>query len=590
MKIKSLKTPSFRKKKDRDVDSDAPGSSSAESTPGGTALAGDGASKDDASGNSPPPAVTPITPPDSPIAQSARSEPSQPTQPNPLRLGSFNFENPQVEERDASRLSNTNFPSLYDEASDMVTLSNLIYSLAELRDLARNGVLNDPTRSLRILEMPLPLGTALSIIKSEGPLLREILSDGKHDATLSALESLLERQKQLALKAEMEDKLVPKEEEEEHKNDGMFGWMTSWDGCLAGGMSFDEVFCGKLSNVADGLAPVNPGAGASDGAIIYACSDLKSQEELVFGIGINPAEERITIVFRGSVTKTDFLADANISLARAPHPRDYAGQTTSEELGEAGIHKGFYDYLFSENGKPSKYVEIMKQLERLYAESPSRREYKIYVTGHSLGGALATLFGYYASCSTTLPVPITVVSVASPRVGNLSFAKSFVELESKGRLRHLRIVNHKDPVPLGPTFSSKRALTLSAMAFSPLGYLALKMGGLDASGEDEYYYHTGIKVKLYRDVSQVGTKRVDIKYSSESILASTSGKPAPSDKEELKDIEESNKRKEKGSSDLPMISYHYGSAYSDRIAIFESDLSGLTLNDIYKEKAHTAFA
>jgi len=438
MKIKSLKTPSFRKKKDT-ASSETPEHASPD-----TASAGDGAPKDDTSGNSSPPEVAPITPPESPIAQSATSDPSQPKQPRPLRLGSFDFENPEVDEGNA-RLSNMNFPSLHNEASDMVTLSNLIYSLAELRDLARNGVLNDPTRSLRILEMPLPLDTALSIIKSEGELLREILSDGKHDATLSALESLLENQKEMALKAEKESNLVPKEKEEEDKNDGMFGWLTNWDGCLAGGFSFDEVFCGNLSNVADGLAPVKPEAGASDGAIIYTCNDLKSQEELVYGIGINPAEERITIVFRGSVTKTDFLADANISLARAPHPRDYAGQTTSEELGEVGIHKGFYEYLFSESGKPSKYVEIMKQLERLYAESPSRRKYKIYVTGHSLGGALATLFGYYASCSATLPLPITVVSVASPRVGNLSFARSFVELESMGRLRHLRIANHKDP-------------------------------------------------------------------------------------------------------------------------------------------------
>jgi len=149
--------------------------------------------------------------------------------------------------------------------------------------------------------------------------------------------------------------------------------------------------------------------------------------------------------------------------------------------------------------------------------------------------------------------------------------------------------SHAPTVTLGPTFSSKRALTLSAKAFSPLGYLALKMGGLDASGEDETYYHTGIKVKLYRDVSHIGSQRVDIKYSSESILTSTSDKPAPSDKEDLMDIEESNKRKQAGGSDLPMISYHYGTAYSDRIAIVEPDLRGLTLNGIYKEKAQ-AFA
>ena len=127
----------------------------------------------------------------------------------------------------------------------------------------------------------------------------------------------------------------------------------------------------------------------------------------------------------------------------------------------------------------------MKHLERLVSNVPIRRTYKLYITGHSLGGALATLFGFYASCcgssgsggdtssSSVSSLPITIVSVASPRVGNIAFARAFVELESLGKLRHLRIANHKDPITLNPTVSAKRALALSVQSvgiFSAHGY------------------------------------------------------------------------------------------------------------------------
>lgn len=58
------------------------------------------------------------------------------------------------------------------------------------------------------------------------------------------------------------------------------------------------------------------------------------------------------------------------------------------------------------------------------------------------------------------------------------------------------------------------------------------------------------------------------------------------DKEDLEEIEQSNRRKKKEpSSELPMVTYHYGTAYSERMASVESDLKGLTLNNLYREKA-----
>lgn len=334
----------------------------------------------------------------------------------------------------------------------MLNLSNLIYTLAELRDLARNGVLNNPAQSMRILEMPLPLDTALKIISAEGELLREVLDDGKHEATMSALESLLERQKEsmAAAKEREAQKAADAEANKKHKKEdsGMFGWMTSWDGCLAGGFSFDELFCGDLSHVNDNVEAKSAATQQQEvqSSMLTAVGDLRNQDELVYAVGINPVEERITVVFRGSVTKTDFITDSKIAIVQAPDPRKFNG-TEGEELeyaGDVGIHQGFYEYLFREsNGKRSKYAEIMKHIARLLDENPARSNYKLYVTGHSLGGALSTLFGFYASSSTLLPLPVTVVSVASPRVGNVAFARTFAEMESQGKIRHLRIANYK---------------------------------------------------------------------------------------------------------------------------------------------------
>ena len=529
------------------------------------------------------PTASPSSPPGSPLSQSLNLR--------PLRLGSFNFDNPEsntsaVNGEAMPQTHRLTFPLLYHEADDMLNLSNLIYTLAELRDLARNGVLNNPVQSVRILEVPLPLDTALKIISSEGGLLREVLDDGKHEATLSALESLLARQdekrpaKDTADTADTADTKTHKTEDS-----GVFGWMTNWDGCLAGGFSFDELFCGDLSHVNDAAAAANSKEqqGVSS-SMITAVGDLKSSAELVYAVGINPIEERITIVFRGSVTKNDFMTDANIHMVNAPDPRKFNGVETlggSDSVGDVGVHQGFYEYLF----KSGKYAEITKHVAKLMSENPARKNYKLYVTGHSLGGALATLFGFYAAASTSLPLPVTVVSVASPRVGNISFARTFAELESQGKLRHLRIANNKDPVTLGPTVSSKRALALSAKAFSPLGYLALVVTGNGEGGDEEVYYHTGIKMKLLKSVSAISSQRFEISYSGASIISGAK-KPVAIDKDDLAEIEQSNKRKKKeSSSELPMVSYHYGTSYSERLASVESDLQGLALNDVYAEKA-----
>jgi len=72
-----------------------------------------------------------------------------------------------------------------------------------------------------------------------------------------------------------------------------------------------------------------------------------------------------------------------------------------------------------------------------------RRKRKILVTGHSLGGALATLGTLDLTTRYHGEYDVSMVSVASPRVGNYVFAKLFNEYVP----RAVRLVHDRDPIP-----------------------------------------------------------------------------------------------------------------------------------------------
>ena len=79
----------------------------------------------------------------------------------------------------------------------------------------------------------------------------------------------------------------------------------------------------------------------------------------------------------------------------------------------------------------------------------------IRVTGHSLGGALGTLFtaALIAQGVTEGPAPVDVefYSFGSPRVGDAAFVTWFNErLENDPRLSVYRLTHHRDPVPSLP--------------------------------------------------------------------------------------------------------------------------------------------
>jgi hypothetical protein len=103
----------------------------------------------------------------------------------------------------------------------------------------------------------------------------------------------------------------------------------------------------------------------------------------------------------------------------------------------------------STNLKNSRIARILEEVEELRKKYP---DYKIYCTGHSLGGALAQLTAIELAVRWGKPEnPVTYVGIGNPRAATYSFRDAIQILEKEGKMRCLGIHNHHDIVPMIPT-------------------------------------------------------------------------------------------------------------------------------------------
>lgn len=78
-----------------------------------------------------------------------------------------------------------------------------------------------------------------------------------------------------------------------------------------------------------------------------------------------------------------------------------------------GLHRGFYE----------RYQHIRPWFKKEY-DDLRRNGFKIIITGHSLGGAMATIAAAFAAGDLQSP-PDAVITFASPKVGNLKFKRFY---------------------------------------------------------------------------------------------------------------------------------------------------------------------
>eukprot|EP00117_Sycon_ciliatum_P025662 scpid75268/ scgid21252/ Mono- and diacylglycerol lipase; Mono- and diacylglycerol lipase len=153
---------------------------------------------------------------------------------------------------------------------------------------------------------------------------------------------------------------------------------------------------------------------------------------LSYYTGYDPALNANVLVFRGSRDKTDRVSQVlnwivNLSAFRVP-PKDLGGKKKIPGY----VHYGFY------RAFKRLQTDVLTNIETLKAAHPDA---ELYVTGHSLGGALAVMATIDIRVRGIYTNPI-MINFGTPRVGNSCFGQYF----SKKVPRRIRVAHPKDPV------------------------------------------------------------------------------------------------------------------------------------------------
>lgn len=202
----------------------------------------------------------------------------------------------------------------------------------------------------------------------------------------------------------------------------------------------------------------------------YSQDDKFSTEDggLVYAVIVNLTKRWVGVIFRGTIGLTDANTDRDFRL-------DEKSFFESEDFinvpgGKPATHKGFTEFLFSARAKDSTarpYVDrILACVDCEFENNPDvkGKGFKLFVSGHSLGGGLSNLFAFRVAQLKSrghesvkhLPTTVKCMSFAAPCVGNHDFNKEYQVLEQKGFLRHIRVSNEGDAVPtnnIPPPFS-----------------------------------------------------------------------------------------------------------------------------------------
>lgn len=155
-------------------------------------------------------------------------------------------------------------------------------------------------------------------------------------------------------------------------------------------------------------------------------------------------KKRIFLVtFRGSANKKDW--SINLKTNRV----NYGGHTLAEmeaiakeplRKAEPAVHSGFNTYV--DTVMRTSVLDDKGQLRGVFKAVAERSDAMMILSGHSLGGAAATLLGQRLLDLGMPPERLCVVTFGAPAVGNEAFANAY-----GARLRLLRITNTADPVP-----------------------------------------------------------------------------------------------------------------------------------------------
>lgn len=371
----------------------------------------------------------------------------------------------QANDSEENSAGSKQWPPLFDEVTDMLALSILSYGVADLRKLVRDGK-----------------------IKGDADLVSK-----NQDEPISLVECI----NLFVLYMEDIKREMPK--------------------------SF-KVYMEAMSILVNKTLKVRS---MEESKLLYV-DDENADRGLVYMISVNALAKRITVTFRGSATVHDMLMDAKTSLVQIENPiakyRISCPDTTTSGRGAPdietlGIHRGFRDYLYGYSDtypypslKKGEGRKLDKITSRVLATLDEYAGYSIAVTGHSLGGSLATLQAMELAAidDDRINDPITCITFASPKVGNRAFANVFQYLERNHRVRCLRVANQFDIFPTIPKKGVRNCCGFTCggdLIYRHVGVaLLLKRDGDYMIRHYPRHYRHGVRL-FFRDVGRGAAKR-----------------------------------------------------------------------------------
>jgi triacylglycerol lipase len=137
-------------------------------------------------------------------------------------------------------------------------------------------------------------------------------------------------------------------------------------------------------------------------------------------------DDLVVVAFRGTEDIKDWLNNAKVwenEIKDAPNCDQ-----------KVKIHQGFNDAISAVTKDGTLFARIAE------LQKPGR---KLYISGHSLGGALATLMAYFSTENKDLNID-GIYSFGQPSVGDSGFQQCY---DAQLLEKTFRFVNHKDVVP-----------------------------------------------------------------------------------------------------------------------------------------------
>jgi hypothetical protein len=207
---------------------------------------------------------------------------------------------------------------------------------------------------------------------------------------------------------------------------------------------------------------------------------------------------------------------------------------------------------------PTKIQIIVKQLRALKEKYPSDC---IYITGHSLGGALSLIAALSVATDRILSsmpedtppdiTPVTCITLGNPKPGNRAFSNALCHLERTKKLRCLCIHNTLDIVPMTPP--------------------------QNAMNRDGGFWHPGFRLLLYKHRFELGRSHAlkpEVRKIGTCDCRTRSQWSPPKGLSLAKAAKNMTRQR---------INRHSYREYLERLWAQETSLSSVSLNDLYHE-------